>query len=216
MGQSFLLRRESNVKCDQIGRFIVIWATFKSLLWHLFGPHCPDFWQLLGQFLLISTNYSLYDMGNILLKLLVTLLAWLSIFDEAWNDHKKNFFSKKNIFATQNILFRGGSPGLVVTGDDLCPGGHGFESSHHILDELDIFSYLFVVKIVLFAWKRTKINEKRPGLAHFEKNYFFFLNFFLWVFYLCDFKPRFCVRSNLFYRVKLMLKTQKCSSISLA
>ena len=78
-------------------------------------------------------------MGNILFKLLVTLLAWLSIFDEAWNDHKKNFFSKKNIFATQNILFRGGSPGLVVTGDDLCPGGHGFESSHHILDELDIF-----------------------------------------------------------------------------
>ena len=43
----------------------------------------------------------------------------------------------------------GGSPGLVVMGDDSCSRGHGFESQHQILD--GHFSHLFVVKIVLFV-----------------------------------------------------------------
>ena len=43
----------------------------------------------------------------------------------------------------------GGSPGLVVMGDDSCSRGHGFESQHQILD--GHFSHLFVVKIVLIV-----------------------------------------------------------------
>ena len=43
----------------------------------------------------------------------------------------------------------GGSPGIVVMGGDSCPEGNGFESQHHILD--GHFSYLFVVRIVMFA-----------------------------------------------------------------
>ena len=42
-----------------------------------------------------------------------------------------------------------GSPGVVVMGGDSCSKGHGFASQHHILD--DIFSHLFVVKIVMFV-----------------------------------------------------------------
>ena len=33
------------------------------------------------------------------------------------------------------------SPGLVVTGDDSCSRGRGFESLHHILNGHDIFSH---------------------------------------------------------------------------
>ena len=32
---------------------------------------------------------------------------------------------------------------------------------------MDIFSYLFVVKIVMCVEKRTKINEKEARVAHF-------------------------------------------------
>ena len=45
--------------------------------------------------------------------------------------------SKFNYFFKQKLL--GGSPGLVVMGDDSCSRGHGFESQHCILDEHDIF-----------------------------------------------------------------------------
>ena len=41
----------------------------------------------------------------------------------------------------------GGSPGLVVSYSRGC----GFESQHHMLEWLDIFSHLLVVKIVLFV-----------------------------------------------------------------
>ena len=42
---------------------------------------------------------------------------------------------------------KGGSPGLVVTGEGSCSEGHGFESQHRILD--GHFSHLFVVENVL-------------------------------------------------------------------
>ena len=51
----------------------------------------------------------------------------------------------------------GGSPGLVVTGDDSCSRGRGFESRRRILD--GYFSHWFFVKIVV-CLKRPKINEK--------------------------------------------------------
>ena len=43
---------------------------------------------------------------------------------------------------------KGGSPGLVVMGDDSCLRGHGFKYWCLILDGQ--ISHLFVVKIVLF------------------------------------------------------------------
>ena len=41
---SCLLHRYiSNGQCDQIGRFIALWATFQSLRQQLFFPNCPHF-----------------------------------------------------------------------------------------------------------------------------------------------------------------------------
>ena len=55
----------------------------------------------------------------------------------------------KNGKISKTILMRlDGSPGLVVMGEDSCSRGHGFESWHCVLDGHDIFSHLFVVKIV--------------------------------------------------------------------
>ena len=45
----------------------------------------------------------------------------------------------------------GGSPGLVVMGGDSCSKGRGFESRRRILDGHNIFSHIFVVKIVMFV-----------------------------------------------------------------
>ena len=78
---------------------------------------------------------------------------------------KQNY---KPIF-NEKEWFRAGAgsiPGLVVMRWDVQSGGHGLESQYRILTEH--FSHWFVVKIVLmFVWKRPKINEKRSGLAHF-------------------------------------------------
>ena len=49
------------------------------------------------------------------------------------------------------MTLKGGSPGLVVMGGDSCSEGHGFESQRRILDGHDIFSHIFVVKIVVFV-----------------------------------------------------------------
>ena len=57
-------------------------------------------------------------------------------------------------------------PGLVVKVGDSYSEGCEFKSRSQILD--GHFSHLFVVQIVLF-FEKTKINEKRPGLAHFLK-----------------------------------------------
>ena len=61
----------------------------------------------------------------------------------------------------------------MVMGDDSCSRGRGFKSRHHILDGQDIFSTLICCKNCIVRLKKTenKINEKRPGLAHFFKNY---------------------------------------------
>ena len=37
-------------QCDQIGQFIVLWATFQSLLQQLFCPNCPHIWGFFGIF----------------------------------------------------------------------------------------------------------------------------------------------------------------------
>ena len=54
------------------------------------------------------------------------------------------------------IVQYGGSPGLVVMGDDSCSRGHGFDSLRCILYGHDIFSHWFAEKNVLFVWKDRK------------------------------------------------------------
>ena len=48
------------------------------------------------------------------------------------------------------------SLGLMVMGDISCLRDCGFESRCRIQDGHDIFSHLFVIKIVLFVWKGRK------------------------------------------------------------
>ena len=62
----------------------------------------------------------------------------------------------------------GGSPGLVVMGDDSCSKGCGFESWHRILDGHDIFT-LICCKNCIVCLKRPKINEKEAGVDPFKK-----------------------------------------------
>ena len=62
------------------------------------------------------------------------------------------------------MLVLGGSPGLVVMGGDSCSEGHEFESQHRILDGHDIFSHIFVVKIVMFVWKDNNKWKRGRGL----------------------------------------------------
>ena len=50
----------------------------------------------------------------------------------------------------QSSKYESWSPGLVVMGGDKCSKGREFESQHHILDG-HFFTYLFVVKFVMFV-----------------------------------------------------------------
>ena len=61
----------------------------------------------------------------------------------------------------------GGSPGLVVMGDDSCLKGRGFESQRHILD--GHFFTLICCKKCIACLKRPKTNRKQPGVGLFFK-----------------------------------------------
>ena len=61
----------------------------------------------------------------------------------------------------------GGSPGLVVMGDDSCLEGCWFESQCRILD--GHFFTLMCCKNCIFCLKRLKINEKEAGVGPFYK-----------------------------------------------
>ena len=52
-------------------------------------------------------------------------------------------------------------------GGDSCFEACGFESRRRILDGHNIFTHIFVVKIVMF--EETKINEKEAGDGPFFK-----------------------------------------------
>ena len=54
----------------------------------------------------------------------------------------------------------------MVMGGDSCYEGCGFKSQQCILD--GHFSHLFVVKLYSL-FEKTKINKKRPRMAHFFK-----------------------------------------------
>ena len=59
----------------------------------------------------------------------------------------------------------GGSPGLVVMGDDSCSKGVKFKSWPHILD--GHFFTLICSKNCIVCLKRMKINEKEAGVGQF-------------------------------------------------
>ena len=62
----------------------------------------------------------------------------------------------------------GGRPGPAVMGDDSCSRGRGFESQLWILDG-HLFTLICCKNCFDVCLKRPKINEKRPGMAHFFK-----------------------------------------------
>ena len=64
------------------------------------------------------------------------------------------------LIAYTNLITLDWRPGLVVMGDDSCSRGRGFKSQHCILDGLDIFSHLFVVKLY-WLFEKTENNWKR-------------------------------------------------------
>ena len=61
----------------------------------------------------------------------------------------------------------GGSPGVVVTNDDSCSKGCGFEYRRRILD--GHFFTLICCKNCIVCLKRPKINEKDAGVGPFKK-----------------------------------------------
>ena len=69
--------------------------------------------------------------------------------------------------STKEVNLLGGIPGLEVNGRDSCSKGCGFESQHQILD--GHFSYLFVVKIVMFVCKDENKRKRSRGLSIFKK-----------------------------------------------
>ena len=54
------------------------------------------------------------------------------------------------ILCTNKMDKLGGSPSQVVMGGDSGSEGRGFESQRHFLDGHNIFSHIFVVRIVMF------------------------------------------------------------------
>ena len=60
---------------------------------------------------------------------------------------------------TQKFIFYGGSPGIVVMGDDSCSRGRGFKYHHRILDRH--FVTLISSMNCTFAWKDIENNRKR-------------------------------------------------------
>ena len=63
----------------------------------------------------------------------------------------------------KRMVSLGGSPDLVIMGDDLCSRGRGFESRRHILD--GHFFSLICCKNWIVCLKRPKINEKEAGIG---------------------------------------------------
>ena len=56
----------------------------------------------------------------------------------------------------------------MVMGDDSCSEGRGFKSRRHIVACRHFFT-LICCKNCIVCLKRSKINKKRPGLAHLKK-----------------------------------------------
>ena len=83
----------------------------------------------------------------------------------------KELLGKMDEWSTLKKWFSvGGSPGLVVKGDESCSRGHGFESWHCILDGHDIFHVGLLWKLYCL-FEKTK-NKPKRGLGRPNKNDF--------------------------------------------
>ena len=67
----------------------------------------------------------------------------------------------------QNRAVLGGSPGVVVMGDDSCSRGRGFESERRILD--GHFLHCFVIKLYCLFEKTKNVRKRGRGWAIFLK-----------------------------------------------
>ena len=54
----------------------------------------------------------------------------------------------------KKVMKLGGSPSLDVMGGDSCSKGHEFESWHHTYTGWTFFTYVFVVKFVMYLKRR--------------------------------------------------------------
>ena len=82
-----------------------------------------------------------------------------------------NFSAKQGPRIVKLVLFGTGALVLVVMAKDSCYKCHGFESQHRILD--GHFSYLFVLKIVIFAWENENKRKSWPGWPIFYNKILF-------------------------------------------
>ena len=55
-------------------------------------------------------------------------------------------------------------PSLVVMGGDSCSEGHEFDSKHCMLDG-HFFTWICCIIVLMFVWKRPKINGKEAGMT---------------------------------------------------
>ena len=80
---------------------------------------------------------------------------------------RANLIKKVELFLNYEIRMGGSPGGLVVMGGDSCSEGPRFKCHHRILD--GHFLHLFVVKIVMFAWKDK--NKRKRGWGWPSFNY---------------------------------------------
>ena len=73
-----------------------------------------------------------------------------------------------------NLFQSGGSPGLVVMGDDSC-SKKVIGSNPGAVHWMDIFSHRFCCKNCIVCLKRQKINEKEDRVGPIKKTRFSFL-----------------------------------------
>ena len=77
-----------------------------------------------------------------------------------------------SVFSTEqdlkNVMSQGGSSGLVVMGGDSFSKGHGLNPG--TVSWMDIFSHLFVVKIVMCVWKDENKWKRGRGWPIFKWN----------------------------------------------
>ena len=86
-----------------------------------------------------------------------------------WQRNHDKFFSviplsseTLNCITPTKISSEGGRPGLVVTGGDSSSEGRGFRSL-----DVHFFTLICCIIVLMFVWKRPKINEKETGVGPF-------------------------------------------------
>ena len=77
---------------------------------------------------------------------------------------------QRQLFELQPSGHKGGSPGVVVSGDDSCSRGRGFES-RCVIYWMHFFT-LICCKNSIVCLKRPKINEKEAEVGPFLKKNF--------------------------------------------